>query len=102
MPTRKKVVGDGSVNHQLSELLIILSDTLFQVEKFTGENKKKTLRNMSGDIGWSIILSSSSLISALTELQSTSCTAAVRSIKQNTSVGGSPTRRKKADGSITE
>lgn len=100
MTTRTKVRGDGSVDQEIMRLQEDIYKVLSSVENLTGSNKTRTLRNMSAQCGFGITTAIVNLGSAMADLQMIACRAIIRSQKQRTSIGGSPTRRKKSDGSI--
>lgn len=102
MATRTKVRGNGKVNNDLTNFLQDLEKIRPQLSAFLGDNKTRTLRNMSGDVGGRVMAQIASVSSDLANLQQIACRAMVRSFNQDTSVGGSRTRRRKADGSISE
>lgn len=101
MATRTKVRGNGKVNTQLALFLEELRRLQFQLSGFLGENKTRTLRNMSGETGHDVMTTVTSVSTDMAHLQQIACRAMMRSINQKTAVGGSRTRRRRADGTIT-
>jgi len=102
MQSRSKVPGNGKVDTELQSLITDLNAIQKRVAAFIGSGSARTYRNMSGEVGQSVVANIASFSANLSELQQIGARALVRSYRQRTAVGGSPTRRRRADGKIVD